>query len=1061
MKGFTHFFIDHPVFATVASILVTLLGVFAYFQLPVAQYPEIAPPTISVTASYPGASAEVVAETLATPLEQEINGVENMLYMTSQSTSDGAVAISIAFELGTDLDTAQVLVQNRVAIAEPRLPEPVRRQGVVVQKRSPDIMMVIHMTSPDESRDQLYLSNYATLQVRDVLARIDGVGDITVFGQDYAMRVWLDPDLLAARGLSAGDVVQAIRSQNVQVAAGVLNQPPVPTDAAYELTIETQGRLVTPRDFENIIIRTDSLGRVTVLDDVARVEIGAQTYSQIGYLDDAQAVPLLVFQRPGSNALETAAEVQATIARLAENFPPGVEYEIIYNPTEYIADSVDAVFRTLFEAAALVIVVIVLFLQSWRASIIPIIAIPVSLVGTFALMAVFGFSLNTLTLFGLVLAIGIVVDDAIVVVENVERLLQEGLSPRDAARKTMEEVSSALVATTLVLIAVFVPAAMVSGITGEFMRQFALTIATATLVSTFVSLTLSPALCAIVFKPHAEMTAQRHSPLTLPFRAFFGGFNWLFDRLTGGYGALTRRAIRLPLIVLPIYAGLVALSLIQFERAPTGFIPDQDRGYLITVVQLPPGAALHRTEAVVQRASDLLQAVDGVAHTVGFAGFDGATFTNASNAGVIFSVLEPYGTRPPSFALLPAFGEALFSIQEGFLFTLPPPAVPGIGSAGGFKLMVQDTGGRGLETLELVAQDLVGAINQSGVAVGTFSLFNTRTPRIYADLDRVRAEMLGVAPGQLFDTVEVYLGSAYVNDFTFLGRSFRVTAQADGAFRQDLDDIADLRIRNAEGEMVPIGSVATFRDTTGPQRVERHNLFATAAIQGSSPPGQSTGATLLALEALAEERLPAGFSYEWTELSLQERLASGGLEIFLLSVVFVFLVLAAQYESWSLPLSVVLIVPMGLLAGVSGLMFRGMPVDILGQVAFVVLVALGAKNAILIVEFARQAEAGGVDRFQAAVAAARTRLRPVLMTALSFILGVVPLVVATGPGSEMRQTLGTAVFAGMIGVTIFGLIFTPVFYSSIRGVVSFLTGTGRKPDRKDRRRRRRDATSPA
>ncbi len=1049
MKAFTHFFIDHPVFASVASILIVLLGGFAYVQLPVAQYPEIAPPTITVSAVYPGASAETVAETLATPLEQEINGVENMLYMTSQSTSDGAVSISIAFEIGTDLDTAQVLVQNRVAIAEPRLPEAVRRQGIVVQKRSPDIMMVIHMTSPDGSRDQLYLSNYATLQVRDVLARIDGVGDVLVFGQDYAMRIWLDPDLLAARNLTAGDAVAAVRGQNVQVAAGVLNQPPVPTEAAYELTVETQGRLVTPREFENIIVRTDALGRVTLLDDVARVEVGAQTYSQTGYLDDRQAVPMLIFQRPGSNALETAADIQTAMATLAAEFPPGVAFEIVYNPTDYVAESVDAVFRTLFEAAALVILVIVLFLQSWRASIIPIIAIPVSLIGTFALMAVFGFSLNTLTLFGLVLAIGIVVDDAIVVVENVERQLRAGLSPRDAARRTMEEVSGALIATTLVLIAVFVPASLMSGITGQFMRQFALTIATATVVSTFVSLTLSPALCALVFKPDAETQTRQHSPLTWPFRAFFGGFNWLFDRLAGGYGGLTRRLVRLPLIVLPIYAGLVVLSFVQFERAPTGFIPDQDQGYLITVVQLPPGAALYRTEEVVQRASAILRGIDGVEHTVGFAGFDGATFTNASNAGVIFSTLTDYGTRPPSFALIGQFNQALFQIQEGFLFTLPPPPVPGVGSAGGFKLMILDQRARGLETLEAVTQDLVAEANRSGLAVGAFSLFNTRTPRIYADLDRVRAEMLGVSPDRLFETIEIYLGSAYINDFTFLGRSYRVTAQADGAFRQDVDDIADLRTRNAAGEMVPIGSVATFHDTTGPQRVERHNLFDAAAIQGTALPGRSTGETLIALEQLAEHRLPDGFGYAWTELSLQERLATGGLEIFLLSVVFVFLVLAAQYESWSLPLSVILIVPMGLLAGVSGLLFRGMSVDILGQVAFVVLVGLAAKNAILIVEFARQAEQQGKDRFAAAAEAARTRLRPVLMTALSFILGVVPLVVATGAGSEMRQALGTAVFAGMIGVTVFGLIFMPAFYTGIRGVVAWL---GR--DRSPRRRRR-------
>ena len=686
MRAFSHFCIDRPIFATVLSILVLILGGLSYASLPVAQYPEIAPPTIVVSASYPGASAEVVADTVAAPLEQAINGVENMLYMSSQATADGRLALTITFSLGTDLDTAQVLVQNRVSVAEPSLPEEVRRLGVTVQKNSPDLMMVIHITSPDGSRDQLYLSNYATLQIRDVLARINGVGSITVFGsRDYSMRLWLDPDLLAARDLTAGDVLGAVRTQNVQVASGVLNQPPIPTAAAYQMSIETLGRLAEVDAFEDIVVRTDAEGRVTRLGDVARVEIGAQDYSQIGYLDERDAVPMLVFQRPGSNALDTAEAVQAAMEDLSQAFPLGVSYEIVYNPTEFIQQSVDAVIVTIFEAVSLVILVVVIFLQTWRASIIPIVAIPVSLVGTFAVMAALGISLNNLSLFGLVLAIGIVVDDAIVVVENVERHLRRGLSPREAAHRTMDEVSGALIAISLVLIAVFIPTAFVPGITGQFFQQFAITIAAATVFSTFVSLTLSPSMCAILLKPHSDVRKERPSPLTWPFRKFFGGFNWGFDRLSSGYGVTTRRAIRLPVVVLPAYGLLVALAYWQFDSTPTGFIPDQDQGYLITVVQLPPGASLERTDAVVQEAAEIIRGIDGVAHTVAFAGFDGATFTNASNAGAIFSTMIPFAERPDlsSFEMIGRYGQALSSIQEAFILTIAPPPVRGIGNAGG------------------------------------------------------------------------------------------------------------------------------------------------------------------------------------------------------------------------------------------------------------------------------------------------------------------------------------------------------------------------------------------
>jgi HAE1 family hydrophobic/amphiphilic exporter-1 len=1034
----SHFFIDRPIFAMVVSIFITLLGGIAYFSLPVAQYPEIAPPTIVISASYPGASAQVVSDTVATPLEEGINGVENMLYMTSQATSDGNLQLTVTFALGTDLDIAQVLVQNRVAVAQPQLPPEVQRVGITVRKNSPDLMMVIHLSSPDGSRDQLYISNYATLQVKDVLARVNGVGDVRIFGaRDYSMRIWLDPDKVAARGLTAGDVVTALQGQNVQVASGVLNEPPVPKAGAFEINVETLGRLVDPRQFDNIIVRTDPDGRVTRVRDIARVELGAQDYNANSYLDDRQAVALLIYQLPGSNALATADRVMSTIASLSKAFPPGLRYDIVYNPTQFIAESVHEVYRTMGEAVVLVVVVVILFLQTWRASVIPIVAIPVSLIGTFLVLAAAGFSLNNLSLFGLVLAIGIVVDDAIVVVENVERIIGEGMSPRDAAHETMNEVGGALVAIALVLSAVFIPAAFISGISGQFFRQFAVTIASATVISCFVSLTLSPALCALLFKPHDPHGAAQ-SRLGAPIRAFFRGFNRGFDRLSSGYGGLTGALVRRGVLVLVVYAGLIGLTGWQFERAPTGFIPQQDLGYLITVIQLPPGASLDRTDAVVRAATKIILGTEGVIHAVPFAGLDGATFTNAPNAGAIFAGLAPFADRVgkglSADRILASLRQRLSAIQEAFIIVIPPPPVRGIGNAGGFKMMVQDKRGRGLQALEAATQDIVGAANQVPGLTGVFSLFNTRTPKLYADIDRVKAEILGVPADKVFEALEVYLGSAYVNDFNYLGHTYRVTAQADGQFREDERDIVNLKTRNNSGQMVPIGSVATFRDITGPYRVARYDLYPAAEVQGNSLPGYSTGYALAAVEKLANERLPDGFGYEWTELAYQEKLVGNtGLLVFGASVVFVFLVLAAQYESWALPLSVVLIVPMCLLAGVSGLLLRGFDVNILGQIGFIVLIGLAAKNAILIVEFARQAEAGGQDRFQAAMQAARTRLRPILMTSFAFILGVVPLAVATGAGSEMRQSLGTAVFFGMLGVTGFGLLFTPAFYVVIRG----------------------------
>lgn len=1034
----SHFFIDRPIFASVISILITLIGGVAYFSLPIAQYPDIAPPSIQVTAQYPGASAEIVADTVATPIEQEVNGVDDMIYMTSQSTGNGSMTLTVTFKLGTNLDTAQVLVQNRVAIATPRLPEEVRSLGVQVVKQSPDLMMVIHLSSPDDSRDLLYISNYATLHVRDVLSRIDGVGNVTIFGaRDYSMRVWLDPDKLAVRSLTAGDVIDALRGQNVQVAAGVINQPPVPSPpGAFQLNVETEGRLTTPEAFGNIIVKSKGDGRVVRVRDIARVELGAADYNRNGYLDERVAIPMGIFQRPGSNALATADVVEATMKELAKAFPKGMRYDIVYNPTVFISDSIEAVITTMLEAVVLVVLVIVIFLQTWRASLIPIIAIPVSLIGTLAVLAAIGYSLNNLSLFGLVLAIGIVVDDAIVVVENVERNIREGLSPREAAHRSMDEVGTALIAMTLVVCAVFIPTVFLGGILGQFFRQFAVTIATATLISLVVSLTLSPALCALLFKPH-EPYEQRKSIISRGIGLFFHWFNVGFEWVSFKYGALTARLLRISGVMLAVYAGLIGLTVFQFRSAPTGFIPNQDLGYLINIIQLPAGSSLARTDEVARQVTRVALDTPGVAHAVPIVGLDGATFTTAPNSAVVFTPLDSFKERAKNGlsaqAIAGKLNQGFAGIRDAFVLSISPPPVRGIGTTGGFKMMVQDTKGSPLEQLEEVSQSIVGAANQQPGLSRVFTTFNTRTPKVYADIDRVRAEMLGVTADDVFQALEVYLGSQYVNDFNFLGRTYRVTAQADGQFRQDLHAISQLQTRNSSGEMVPLGSVASFRDITGPYRVQHFNLFPAAAVQGGTKPGYSTGYGLETMETLASELLPEGYSYQWTELAYQEKEAgSTALFVFGAAVVFVFLLLAAQYESWGLPFAVVLIVPMCLLAAVSGLLLRGMDVNILGQIGFVVLIALAAKNAILIVEFARQNEERGEDRFQAAIEAARVRLRPILMTALAFILGVVPLVIATGAGSEMRQSLGTAVFSGMIGVTAFGLIFTPIFYVVVR-----------------------------
>lgn len=1039
---FSHFFIDRPIFATVVAIAITLTGAIAYFALPVAQYPEIVPPTIQVSASYPGASAETVADTVATVLEQEINGVDGMLFIKSESTGDGNVVIDVTFKLGTDLDTAQVLVQNRVAIAEPRLPEDVRRLGVNVTKTSPDMLLVMHILSPDGSRDATYLSNFARTQIIDRLARLDGVGQVQIFAERaYSMRIWIDPERAASFDLTALDIVSAVRQNNVQVASGTLNKLPVPEPGAFELAVESQGRFIEPEQFGDIVVKRVAGGKVTRLRDVARIELGAQDYSTIGYIDGKSALPVVTYQRPGTNALETADAIKALVRELEPEFPSGVGYEFAFNPTEFIRDSVRAVYITIFEATVLVVLVILLFLQSWRATIIPLVAIPIALIGTFAVMQVFGFSINNLTLFGLVLSVGIAVDDAIVVVENMERYLREGMSPKDAAHKTMDEVGGALVAIALVLTAVFIPSAFVEGISGQFYRQFALTVAAATVISAFVSLTLSPALGALLLNAH-DAGRERGKFLAVilsPFSLVARGFNFGFAGFSNAYGALIHRVLRLAAIMLLIYVALLAITAIQFRSTPTGFVPQQDQGYLITVYVLPPGSSVTRTDKVVRRATELLMGMPEIHHAAGFAGFDGATRTNAPNGGAIFAPLKPYRERVAmGRSVQDTMAEAqqrLGTIQEAMAFVVPPPPVRGIGSTGGWKMYVQDRGGQGLAALEAASQALIERANADPVLSRVFTSFNTATPKIFADIDRTRAEKLQVPAERVLDTLEIYLGSAYVNDFNFLGRTYRVTAQAEGDYRDDRSDILKLRTRSERGAMVPLGSVTTFRDVTGPYRVPRYNLFPAIEVQGLAAPGYSTGEALQRMEELAADVLPDGIGFEWTDIALQEKLSGDtSAAAFVLGVVFVFLVLAALYESWMLPLSVVLIVPMCLLASITGIVLRGMDNNILVQIGFIVLIGLAAKNAILIVEFARQGERDGLDRFAAAEQAARTRLRPILMTSFAFIMGVMPLALATGAGAEMRRSIGTAVASGMFGVTLFGLLFTPVFYIVCRAL---------------------------
>ena len=1043
--GISHFFIERPVFAAVIAILITLVGAIAYPNLPIAQYPQIAPPTVTVSASYPGASAETLADAVAAPIEQQINGVENMLYMSSQSTGDGHMTITVTFKLGTDPNAAQVLVENRVAAATPSLPTEVAAEGVSVRKASTDFLMAVHTYSPDGSLDQKYIANYIGLHVRDALLRVPGVGDIgSRAARDYAMRIWIDPDLAAARNLTVDDIVAALKAQNVQVAAGAIGAAPgASTASANQLSVEALGRLTTPDQFADIVLKTGSDGRVTRVRDVARVELGAQDYSTNAYMNERNAVALGILQQPGSNALATADAVKATMVKLKERFPPGLDYRIIYNPTEYVRASINEVAKTLFIAVGLVVLVVMLFLQSWRAALVPIIAIPVSLIGTCAVLAVFGYSLNNLSLFGLVLAIGIVVDDAIVVVENVERHLHEGMAPREAAHRTMDEVGGALVAIALVLMAVFIPSAFIGGISGQFYKQFALTIATSTLLSLVVSLTLSPALAALIMRPHTQ-TGPGRAGVMARLQGWGAGFNDRFDRLAGGYAKLTGRLVRLSVMMPVVYAGLLALTGLDLTTTAKGFIPAQDQGNLLVAVSLPPGAALGRTDAVVRDVAHRLLAAPSVTAASIYAGVDATSGTTAANSGQIYLILKSSPERARLGLSLKDINAdlraRLSSINGADIKIIQPPPVRGIGSTGGFKLIVEDQGGHGYKALEAATRALADAANKSPDITGAFVTFNTKTPRVFANIDRDKARLLGVPDGAVFSTLQTYLGSTFINDFNLFGHTFQVVAQADAPFRDDESQLSELKTRSASGAMVPLGSVVNLTHITGPYRVLRYNLFPAAEIQGEAASGHSTGQALDAMEKLARETLPPGYGFEWTELAFQERLAGNtGLVIFGAAVVFVYLLLAALYESVTLPLAVILIVPMCLLAAMLGVNLRGLDNNILTQIGLVVLIGLASKNAILIVEFARQGELDhGLDRFAAAIEAARTRLRPILMTSFAFILGVIPLAFATGAGSEMRQALGVAVFFGMIGVTGFGLLFTPVFYVVFRAVAARL-----------------------
>lgn len=1034
----SRFFVDRPVFAGVLSLLIVIAGLIGMRSLPISEYPEVVPPSVVVRAQYPGANPKVIAETVATPLEEQINGVEDMLYMSSQATADGVMTLTVTFALGTDPDKAQQLVQNRVSQAEPRLPAEVRALGVTTVKSSPDLMMVIHLSSPDNRYDITYLRNYAVLNVKDRLARIDGVGQVQIFGSgDYSMRVWIDPQKAAERGLAASDIVAAIRQQNVQAAAGVIGASPSVDGIDLQLSVNAQGRLQSPEEFGRIIVKSGENGAITRLQDVARVELGAADYSLRSLLDNKAAVAIPVFQAPGSNAIEISDQVAATMEELQVAMPEGVRYDIVYDTTQFVRASIDKVIHTLLEAIALVVLVVILFLQTWRASIIPLLAVPVSIIGTFAVMYVFGFSINALSLFGLVLAIGIVVDDAIVVVENVERNIENGLSPREATYRAMREVSGPIIAIALVLVAVFVPLAFITGLTGQFYRQFALTIAISTVISAINSLTLSPALSALLLKDHHAKKDwfTRFMDRTLGW--FFRGFNRVFGASSNAYGRGVGAILSRKSIVMVIYLVLLGATYQLFQAVPGGFVPAQDKQYLIGFAQLPDAATLDRTEDVIERMSEITLAQPGVEHAIAFPGLSINGFTNGSNAGIVFVGLAPFEERTTpdlsAGAIAMQLNQKYGAIQDAFIAMFPPPPVQGLGTTGGFKLQIEDRAGLGYQALDEATKAFLAKAYQTPELAGLFSSFQINVPQLYADLDREKAEQLGVSVTAVFETLQIYLGSLYVNDFNAFGRTYSVRVQADAKFRAHADDIGALKVRSESGEMIPLAALLKVEATTGPERTTRYNGFLAADINGGPAPGFSSGQAQDAIERIASETLPPGIGFEWTDLTYQQILAgNSGVIVFPLALLLVYLVLAAQYESLTLPLAIILIVPMGLLAALTGVWLTGGDNNIFTQIGLIVLVGLSAKNAILIVEFARELEFEGRSPVKAAIEASRLRLRPILMTSAAFIMGVVPLVVSTGAGAEMRAAMGVAVFSGMIGVTLFGIFMTPVFYVLVR-----------------------------
>jgi hydrophobe/amphiphile efflux-1 (HAE1) family protein len=1069
----SHFFIDRPIFAAVLSIVFVIAGIVAWRELPVEQYPNVAPPTVTVTAVYPGANSLTVRDTVAAPIEEQVSGVEGMTYMSSTSTNDGTYTLTVTFNLDMDSDIAQVLVQNRVSLALPVIPAVVQNEGINVRKMSPSTLMIVNLISPDGRYNSTFLSNYATIYIRDELARQPGVADITYFGQrDYSLRAWLDPDKLATLTMSAMDVVTAISQQNLQVAAGQIGQPPADRAQQFQLTINTLGRLTSPEQFADIIVKvgqpttptpsmtataTTTTGGnsspaagtnlngptpmstgIVRLKDVARVELGSQQYSQSCTLDGQQSVALSIFQLPGSNALQTADGIYAKMKELSTRFPEGLEYRIVYDTTPFIRESINDVYRTLRDAIILVALVVLIFLQNWRATIIPLVAVPVAIIGTFAVMALFGFSLNNLSLFGLVLAIGIVVDDAIVVVENVERWLEEGVPPREAARKAMDEVTGPVIAVALVLVAVFIPCTFLGGVSGRFFRQFAVTIAVSTVISAFNSLTLSPALAALLLKPHSARPDPLTRLLNLVLGWFFRGFNWVFGASTVVYTRLVAGLLRVSLIVLLIYVGLLVLTYLQFTTAPTGFIPQQDKGYLLLNVQLPDSASVLRTQKLMDRIEKVARATPGVEHTVGISGQSLILSANAPNLGSMYVILKPFEERRGPTLSADAIAarlreECVKEVRGALVAVFGGPPIEGLGTTGGFKMIIEDRGNLGLGELQRLSDDIVARGNASEGLGGLFNSSRADTPWLYLDIDRTKAMALGLGVSDVFSALQIYFGSYYVNNFNEFGRTWQVNVQADRRFRDRVADLSQLQARNNQGSMIRLATFMNVRDTNGPVMVMRYNMYTATAITGNTLPGYSSGQGITLMHDIAAGELPERMAYEWTELTyLQLQAGSSAIWAFALAVVFVFLVLAAQYESWTLPLAVILVVPMCLLSSISGVLFSGTEVNIFTQIGLVVLAGLASKNAILIVEFAKQRQESGVDRRQVTLDASRLRLRPILMTSFAFILGVVPLVIATGAGAEMRRTLGVAVFSGMLGVTLFGIFLTPVFFYVIR-----------------------------